>query len=65
MTDEDIAAQIASDPDAAPGLTNEWFECEDLSTARLLRGRVASARGVIAPAEPLSLVRRYTNLGQV
>ncbi len=26
MTDDDIAAQIASNPDAAPELTEEWFE---------------------------------------
>lgn len=26
LTDEDIAAQIASNPDAAPELTAEWFE---------------------------------------
>jgi hypothetical protein len=26
MTDEDIAEQIASNPDAAPELTDEWFE---------------------------------------
>lgn len=26
MTDEDIAAQITSNPDAAPELTDEWFE---------------------------------------
>jgi hypothetical protein len=26
MTDEDIAAQIASNPDAAPELTDAWFE---------------------------------------
>jgi len=26
MTDEDIAAQIASNPDAAPELTDDWFE---------------------------------------
>jgi len=26
LTDEDIAAQIASNPDAAPELTEEWFE---------------------------------------
>jgi hypothetical protein len=25
MTDEDIAAQIAANPDAAPELTDEWF----------------------------------------
>jgi hypothetical protein len=26
LTDEDIAAQIAADPDVAPELTDEWFE---------------------------------------
>ena len=26
MTDEDIARQIAENPDAAPELTDEWFE---------------------------------------
>ena len=26
MTDADIAAQIATNPDAAPELTDEWFE---------------------------------------
>ena len=26
MTDDDIADQIASNPDAAPELTDEWFE---------------------------------------
>lgn len=26
MTDEDIVAQIAANPDAAPELTDEWFE---------------------------------------
>lgn len=26
LTDKDIAAQIASNPDAAPELTDEWFE---------------------------------------
>ena len=40
LTDEDIAAQIASNPDAAPELTDEWFE-----NARLvipLKGRRAA-----------------------
>ena len=39
LTDEDIAAQIASNPDAAPELTDEWFE-----NARLvipLKGRAS------------------------
>jgi len=26
LADEDIAAQIAGNPDAAPELTDEWFE---------------------------------------
>jgi hypothetical protein len=26
MTEEDIATQIASNPDAAPELTDKWFE---------------------------------------
>jgi hypothetical protein len=26
MSDEDIAAQIADNPDAAPELTDEWFD---------------------------------------
>ncbi len=41
LTDEDIAAQIASNPDAAPELSDEWFE-----NARLvipLKGRKRAA----------------------
>jgi hypothetical protein len=41
MTDEDIAAQIASNPDAAAELTDEWLE-----NARLvipLKGRKRAA----------------------
>ena len=41
MTDADIAAQIADNPDAAPELTDEWFE-----NARLvipLKGRKSAA----------------------
>jgi len=41
MTDEDIAGQIADNPDAAPELTDEWFE-----NARLvipLKGRKHAA----------------------
>ena len=40
MTDQDIAHQIAEDPDVAPELTEEWFE-----NARLvipLKGRKAA-----------------------
>ncbi len=32
MTDEDIAAQIASNPDAAPELTDDWFDRAQLVT---------------------------------
>lgn len=41
LTDEDIAAQIAYNPDSAPELTDEWFE-----NARLvipLKGRKRAA----------------------
>jgi hypothetical protein len=41
ITDEDIARQIAEDPDVAPELTDEWFE-----NARLvipLKGRKKAA----------------------
>ena len=41
LTDEDIAKQIAENPDAAPELTDEWFE-----NARLvipLKGRKRAA----------------------
>ena len=41
LTDADIAAQIADNPDAAPELTDEWFE-----NARLvipLKGRKKAA----------------------
>lgn len=41
LTDEDIARQIADNPDAAPELTDEWFE-----NARLvipLKGRRKAA----------------------
>jgi hypothetical protein len=41
LTDEDIARQIADNPDAAPELTDEWFE-----NARLvipLKGRKRAA----------------------
>lgn len=40
MTDEDVARQILENPDAAPELTDEWFE-----NARLvipLKGRKAA-----------------------
>lgn len=41
LTDEDIAAQIASNPDAAPELTDEWFENAQLVIP--LKGRKRAA----------------------
>ena len=41
LTDEDIAAQIASNPDAAPELTDEWFENARLVIPLKGRKRVA------------------------
>src|SRR3954447_7685620 len=42
-TDEDIARQIAEDPDTAPELTDEWFDKADLHYGETLlrpgRGR--------------------------
>jgi uncharacterized protein (DUF4415 family) len=40
-TDDDIARQIAEDPDTAPELTDEWFDKADLhyGEALLRRGR--------------------------
>src|SRR6266851_1740884 len=40
-TDEDIARQIAEDPDTAPELTDEWFDKADLHYGEILlrRGR--------------------------
>ena len=32
MTDDDIAAQIASNPDAAPELDDDWFDRAQLVT---------------------------------
>jgi len=40
MTDEDIAAQIESNPDAAPELDDAWFERARLVTP--LKGRRAA-----------------------
>ena len=41
LTDEDIAAQIASNPDAAPELTDEWFENAHLVIPLKKRKRAA------------------------
>ena len=45
-TDEDIARQIAEDPDTAPELTDDWFDKADLHYGETLirrgRGRYAA-----------------------
>lgn len=41
LTDEDIAAQIAGNPDAAPELTDEWFENARLVIPLKSRSRAA------------------------
>ena len=43
LSDEDIAAQIASNPDAAPELTDEWFENARLVIPLKGRGRKRAA----------------------
>ena len=43
LTDDDIAAQIASNPDAAPELTDEWFENARLVIPLKGRGRKRAA----------------------
>jgi len=41
LTDKDIVAQIASNPDAAPELTDEWFENARLVIPLKSRKKVA------------------------
>jgi len=41
LTDEDIVAQIASNPDAAPELTDEWFDNARLVIPLKSRKKVA------------------------
>ena len=43
LSDGDIAAQIASNPDAAPELTDEWFENARLVIPLKGRGRKRAA----------------------
>jgi uncharacterized protein (DUF4415 family) len=50
-TDEDIARQIADNPDAAPELTREWFE-----NAALMDGDTLVRRGRPKSAMPKKLV---------
>lgn len=54
-TDEDIARQIARDPDTAPELTDEWFDKADLHYGETLLRR---GRG----RPPLDLPKRLVSL---
>jgi hypothetical protein len=51
ITDEDIAAQIAADPDLAPELDDAWFD----AAFRLRAARRAAADGAAGP--PAALAR--------
>ncbi len=59
-TDEDIARQIAEDPDTAPELTDEWFDKADLHYGEVLLRR---GRGRPALDRFTSRVRRYARVG--
>ena len=54
-TDQDIARQIAEDPDTAPELTDEWFDKADLHYGETLLRR---GRG----RPPLGLAKRLVSL---
>jgi uncharacterized protein (DUF4415 family) len=54
MTDDDIARQIARDPDTAAELTDEFFEKADLYGGKLVR----SGRG----RPPLDAVKKLVSL---
>ena len=52
-TDEDIARQIAEDPDTAPELTDEWFD----------RAEIRDGDRLIRPARPpLDAVKKLVSL---
>jgi len=54
-TDEDIARQIAEDPDTAPELTDEWFDKADLHYGKTLRRRGRRRPPLVAPKKLVSL----------
>jgi uncharacterized protein (DUF4415 family) len=54
-TDEDIAAQIAEDPDTAPELTDEWFDKADLHYGETLLRRGRGRPSLAAPKKLVSL----------
>lgn len=54
-TDEEIARQIAEDPDTAPELTDEWFEKADLYHGETLLRRGRGRPPLNAPKKLVSL----------
>ena len=54
-TDDDIARQIAEDPDTAPELTDEWFDKADLHYGETLLRRGRGRPPLAAPKKLVSL----------
>jgi uncharacterized protein (DUF4415 family) len=54
-TDDDIARQIAEDPDTAPELTEEWFEKADLHYGETLLRRGRGRPPLNSPKKLVSL----------
>ena len=54
-TDEEIARQIAEDPDTAPELTDEWFDKADLHYGETLLRRGRGRPPLEAPKKLVSL----------
>jgi uncharacterized protein (DUF4415 family) len=54
-TDDDIARQIAEDPDTAPELTDEWFDKADLHYGETLLRRGRGRPPLEAPKKLVSL----------
>src|SRR6266404_9289154 len=54
-TDEEIARQIAEDPDTAPELTDEWFGKADLHYGEILLRRGRGRPALDSPKKLISL----------
>jgi len=54
-TDDDIARQIAEDPDTVPELTDEWFDKADLHYGETLLRRGRGRPPLVAPKKLVSL----------
>src|SRR5260370_21791884 len=53
--DDDIARQIAEDPDTAPELTDEWFDKADLHYGEILLRRGRGRPALDSPKKLISL----------